>query len=119
MDNNNIEQSVHPKGRWQPGQSGNKGGGIPKEMRLSTWIDKALDKELPNTVPGWEEGMTVRKQIAKLLVDGVILTNNPTVRLDYLKEILDRTEGKAKQVTVVENPDGTGIFEKATYKIDI
>jgi hypothetical protein len=73
--------------------------GNDKTTKLSTFIEKALERVIPNSLEEYNEIRTYRQQLAEKLVDTAILSDKPDVALAYIKEIADRTEGKPKQST--------------------
>ena len=79
--------------------------GNDKSTRLSTLIDKALDKQLkdlnPNTMEGYDALMQAREMLATKLVKKAIMTKDDATFKSYFSEIADRTEGKALQRTDV------------------
>lgn len=88
-------------------QPGNKAAlGNDKTQRLSTWIDKQLDKPAPTDLKGYEEGMTLRQLLAAQVVDTAVTTKDPNMKLAYVKEIADRTEGKPVQALEHSGADG-------------
>jgi hypothetical protein len=88
--------------------------GNDKTLRLSTWIEKALDKPVPSTLKGYEEGMTYREYLANEILNGAVVAPDPKTKLDYLKEIMDRTEGKPSQNI---NQDITSGGEKISFSL--
>lgn len=92
-------------GQFPPGKSPNPNGAPIKENRLSTWIDKELDRQMTPDMKGYIKGVTVRQAIARGLIKGALAGVDERIRLDYIKEIADRTEGKATQ-KLAGDPDG-------------
>lgn len=70
--------------RWKPGQSGNPGG-RPKKLHITDAIRAELEREGPDGVPN-------DAAIARVLVQLARSGN-----MDAIREIADRTEGKARQ----------------------
>lgn len=81
--------------------SQNKGGAPLKEHRISTQLQFLLDRQLPVDHAEYRAGLTLAEILAEKLAMSAVETKDPKVMLDYLKEIADRTEGKAKQSTDV------------------
>jgi hypothetical protein len=82
---------------FQPGQSGNPGGSRPKELRVTTWIIKELDKL--RKIEGYDEGVTYAQLLAEKIVLKAMSADLDS--LHYIKEVLDRVEGKPIQGTDV------------------
>lgn len=82
--------------QWKPGQSGNPSG-RPKKLHITDAIRAELAREGPDGIPNDEA-------IARVLVELARAGN-----LDAIREIADRTEGKARQRIESGNEDGTGI----------
>jgi len=76
--------------RWKPGQSGNPGG-RPKGRSITGELRELLDGE--------HNGKGLSTIIAELVLKGALQG-----RLDFLKEIMDRTEGKSKEKVEVSGP---------------
>ncbi len=70
--------------RWKPGQSGNPSG-RPKKLHISDALRAELEAEGP-------DGVANDSAIARKLVDMARHGN-----LEAIREIADRTEGKARQ----------------------
>jgi len=70
-----------------------------KTLRFTTFIEKALERVIPNSLEEYNEIRTYRQQLAEKLVDTAITSDEPGMALAYIKEIADRTEGKPKQST--------------------
>jgi hypothetical protein len=70
--------------RWKPGQSGNPSG-RPKKLHITDAIRAELEREGPDGIPNDEA-------IARVLVELARAGN-----MDSIREIADRTEGKARQ----------------------
>lgn len=70
--------------RWKPGQSGNPSG-RPKKLHITDAIRAELERKGPDGVPNDEA-------IARALVEMARAGN-----MDAIREIADRTEGKARQ----------------------
>lgn len=84
---------------FEKGKVSNPKGGVVKEMRISTWIEKVLDEtdEDLSTRLGYERALTKREILARKMVKVALDNDKEGTALDYIKEVLDRTEGKAKQ----------------------
>lgn len=87
--------------QWQPGQSGNKNG-RPKKLPITDALRELLEQTAPGT-----KGMTRDKQLALVLFS--MATGRGNKKLEALREILDRVEGKAVQRTEVSGPDGGAV----------
>jgi hypothetical protein len=74
--------------RWKPGQSGNPGG-RPKGRSVTSELRDLLDNE--------HNGKRLAAIIAELIMKGALQG-----KLDYLREIIDRTEGKAPAMLEVQ-----------------
>ena len=83
-------KNVHEVGRpFKPGQSGNPGG-RPKRLPITETLREVLDQP----VPGDKDARTWRQALVhKLLLEAV---KSPKA-LDYIREIVDRVEGRAVQ----------------------
>lgn len=95
---------------FKPGNNANPKGAPVKEMRVADWIKHELDKEDidVSTREGYEKAVSMRRILAKKLVDTAITHEDAKIRLDYSKEVLDRTEGKPHQTTDITS-DGEKI----------
>ncbi len=87
---------------FKEGKSGNPEGTKtkPKEGRVSTWLLKELDKQAKldeNTKEGYESMVTNAQLLAEKIVKRALSDDDQS--LAYIKEVLDRTEGKPKQST--------------------
>lgn len=88
--------------------------GNDKSLRLSTWVDKYLDDEIPNTLPGYVEGLTYRKYLSKKLLNLTAKMNDGLAFKAMFSEIRNTTEGMPKQSTEITGKDG-GPIEFAKY----
>lgn len=82
----------------------------PKEQRVSTWILRELErlqKIDDSTMEGYEASISKAQKIAQQMVDRALKDDDDS--LAYIKEVLDRTEGKPKQFNEVSGPDGDPI----------
>jgi hypothetical protein len=82
--------------QWQPGQSGNPSG-RPKKLHITDAIRLELEQPGP-------DGMTNDAAIARKLVEMARGGN-----LEAIREIADRTEGKARQRTELSGPEGAAL----------
>ena len=81
---------------WMPGQSGNPGG-RPK----SKLISEAYKVKLESLVPDDPQGRTY----AELIADGMIVEAvRGKNKVNAASEMADRTEGKPRQSTKIEQP---------------
>lgn len=91
---------------WQKGQSGNKNGRPKKGLCYADMLDKAV-KEL-RSVQKDKEGKVVGEYKGKMVLAMAtvdLATNKtypPQVRLQAIKEIYDRTDGKPAQSVQLE-----------------
>lgn len=94
-----IEKQPNKNTRgWKPGQSGNPAGRPKKEMTLVSLIKDELDK-----VPEDEKsGKTNVQLIAEALMRKATSGNAEAIKI-----VLDRVEGKVKQVVGIENEGST------------
>ncbi len=79
--------------RWKPGQSGNPSG-RPKKLHITDALRAELERTGPDGVPN-------DTAIARVLVEIARAGN-----LEAIREIADRTEGKARQRIEQSGPDG-------------
>lgn len=86
-------------GRWVKGKSGNYKGGPRKERSVSRAIQEILDQHEfdGQTVEG---GRKVAWKIATVLVRGALGGD-----IQFIKEVMDRTEGKPIQTVAVQSDD--------------
>ena len=89
-----------------PGRPANRGSfkignvvnvGRDKSLNMTNWVERSLDRTVPNTVDEYGEAITYRKLLADKVIDTAAKTENEQTALAYIKEIMDRTEGKAMQ----------------------
>lgn len=91
------------------GTSGNPKGAPFKEDRISTLINKELDKIIEErksrgegeTYEEYVIKMTKRQKIAQSIVDNAISNEDPELKYKYENMVVDRTEGKPQQSTDV------------------
>lgn len=86
------------KGSYKKGNQLAKGN--DKTLRTSTWIEKFLDLEVPKHMVDsidYDEQITYRQHIAKRLLNTTVKSKKDEVALNYIKEVLDRTEGRPTQ----------------------
>lgn len=62
--------------------------GNDKTLRVSTWIERELNEP-------YDELMSKSKKMATILVDEAIAKKD----LNFMREVMDRTEGKPQQKT--------------------
>lgn len=84
--------------------------GNDKTLRFTTFIEKALERVIPNSLEEYNEIRTYRQQLAEKLVDTAITSDEPGMALAYIKEIADRTEGKPKQSTELSGQVQIGVM---------
>lgn len=97
---------------FKKGQSGNPNGAPVKEMRISTWLEKELGEIVPETLSleAYEAEVSIRQHLAKLMVLRAISPGDKA--LEYIREILDRTEGKSTQKAEVTGDGGGALTIK-------
>ena len=78
----------------KPGEK--KALGNDKTLNVTTWLKVELEN-----VEDYGEKMKVAKRIAHDFVQTLMTTPDPALKLQYFKELMDRTEGKPKQSTDV------------------
>ena len=83
--------------------------GNDKTLRLSTWLDTELQRET-GAVDSYGEKMTVAKELARDVINTARTTEDAKLKLDYFKEIADRTEGKPVQKQEITGKDGAPLF---------
>lgn len=71
--------------------------GNDKTLRISTWIDKALDK--PVDLEGYDQAMTARQAMAEDFVKQYFLATTIGDKSQVLDRLANRTEGMPKQST--------------------
>lgn len=86
-------------GRWLKGKSGNLKGGPRKERCVTRAIQEILEQSHFEGVPV-EGGRTVAWKVATVLVRGAL-----DGEITFIKEVLDRTEGKPVQTVAVQADD--------------
>ncbi len=79
--------------RWKPGQSGNLSG-RPKKLHITDALRAELDMEGPD---GVANDAAIARKLVEMARDG---------NLEAIREIADRTEGKARQRIEQSGPDG-------------
>lgn len=70
--------------------------GNDKTLRISTWIERELEEFYKDPTDKYGAAMTASRLIAKKVVRQAI-TMPGDVALPYIREVLDRTEGKPQQ----------------------
>ena len=93
----NPNSLANLKPAWQPGQSGNPGGNYKNTPKISNAYDRLLAMT-PSEIAEYEP-KNVAEEIALRQVQAARRSANA---LQSVKEITDRTEGKAKQNMVIE-----------------
>lgn len=98
-----AKTTLRPRGKaFAKGNNMNPLGAPVKEMRLTTWIEKELDSVLGKQKeaelgPEYQSEVTRRQAIARKLVNMALHKGNDMTSMAAIKEIADRTEGKAMQ----------------------
>lgn len=103
-----LVKTVKPRGKgvpFKPGQSGNPKGRPVAELTFGHVLRTKLISEY--TSEEYEQAVAyidaITDHMAKIASDK---STDPQVRLAYIKEIADRTEGKPKQQTELTGKDG-------------
>lgn len=78
--------------QWKPGQSGNPKG-RPKGIKYVSELLTERLNEVPDTVDGKSNTKTWRELVTDSIFQAILRGNHP----GFLKELLDRTEGKVTQ----------------------
>lgn len=98
-----------------PFQKGNKlAEGNDKTLNIKTWLNKELHTTDPETLDEYGKAVDKVQKLAKFMVKNALSTSDKKLALEYIKEILDRVEGKPKQSTEITGKDG-GPIEFANY----
>lgn len=88
----------NPPNQFKPGNQ--VALGSDKTQRVSTWIEKELEELLSDTdatVLGYEKNLQKKRAIAKKLISMALQAKDNGLSMAAIKEVLDRTEGKAAQ----------------------
>lgn len=93
----NPNSLANLKPAWQPGQSGNPGGNYKNTPKISNAYNRLLALTLDELRAF--KAANVAEEIALKLVRAAV---KDSTSLQAVKEITDRTEGKAKQNMVIE-----------------
>jgi hypothetical protein len=83
---------------FKPGQSGNPGGRPPGLTFVGDWL-RHLSRDVDALREALKSNDAAKVIAAKLLLGAydTSIETNPSTFLSFIREILDRTEGKAKQ----------------------
>lgn len=73
---------------FMPGQSGNPGGRPKGSVKVSSCYERSLARPFPGDAQGRTYAQVIADRIVELAAEG---------RIDAIKEITDRTEGRSKQ----------------------
>lgn len=92
--------------------------GNDKTLRISTWIEKALNKQIQELDPSanveeYDRLLQAREFLANKLVKKAIKTKDDGMFNSLLREIMDRTEGKPTQ-PIDHTSKGERIFDNLT-----
>ena len=79
-----------------PGQSGNPGGRPKGSVKVSSCYERALARPFPGDQQGRTYAQVIADRTVELAAEG---------RIDAIKEITDRTEGRSKQTIDVSRRD--------------
>jgi hypothetical protein len=79
-----------------PGQSGNPGGRPKGSVKVSSCYERALARPFPGDQQGRTYAQVIADRTVELAAEG---------RIDAIKEITDRTEGRSKQTIDVSRSD--------------
>lgn len=108
----NPNSLANLKPAWQPGQSGNPGGNYKNTPKISNAYNRllALAPEELKTF----KAANVAEEIALKLVRAAVRNANS---LPAVREITDRTEGKAKQNMVIEEKPTDAVLADEAFRI--
>ena len=81
---------------FMPGQSGNPGGRPKGLVKISSCYERALARPFPGDQQGRTYAQVIADRTVELAAEG---------RIDAIKEITDRTEGRSKQTIDVNRSD--------------
>lgn len=96
--------------RWQKGESGNPAGMKPGTKQFKTIMRLALEQKVFVDVDGEMMHITRAEALVFELMKLATESPNEYVKLAAIKEIFDRTDGKA----IPQEPDNQGDEEKET-----
>jgi hypothetical protein len=105
-ENGKFVPGYKPPTAWDKGESGNPNGRPPNEGSITYWLKVLLAE--PNG-----GGLPVAKTVAAKVIAQAKKGN-----LKAVSEILDRTEGKAKQSMEVTGKDGKDLIPDAAAALD-
>lgn len=96
--------------RWQKGQSGNPDGKKPGTKNFKTIMNMALEQKVFVEVDGEMMHVTRAEALVFELIKLATESPNEYVKLAAIKEIFDRTDGKA----IPQEPDNQDTEQKET-----
>ena len=99
-----IKRGTNPEflaNQWKPGQSGNPKG-RPKSATISEEIRAALEEFIKHG----GQNLSTREAIAQVIIKQALAG-----RYTFVKEIMDRTEGKVAEKMEMSGPGGEKLFD--------
>ena len=81
---------------FMPGQSGNPGGRPKGSVKVSSCYERSLARPVPGDPLGRTYAQVIADKAVELAAEG---------RIDAIKEVTDRTEGRSKQTIDVNRSD--------------
>ena len=87
--------------QWKPGQSGNPKG-RPKKKSISEELHDLMEDLRKRK----NKNMTTREALAEVIIEQALAG-----RFTFMKEILDRTEGKVADKVQMSGPQGEPLFQ--------
>jgi hypothetical protein len=81
---------------FMPGQSGNPGGRPKGSVKVSSCYERSLARPFPGDPQGRTYAQVIADRTVELAAEG---------RIDAIKEVTDRTEGRSKQTIDVNRSD--------------
>ena len=113
----------------KPGNLFKKGNSVAKgndkSLRLSTWVNRVLDKQIKDldssNLDEYEQLMQARELLATKLVKKALKTKDDATFKAYFQEIADRTEGRPQQsvdVTSLGKAVGSMSVQEAADRLD-
>jgi len=96
-ENNTKKQLGGVTGQgFMPGQSGNPGGRPKGSVKISSCYERSLSRPFPGDPQARTYAQAIAERTVELAAEG---------RIDAIKEITDRTEGRSKQTIDVNRSD--------------
>lgn len=81
---------------FRPGHSGNPGGRPKGSVKVSSCYERSLSRPFPGDAQGRTYAQVIADKAVELAAEG---------RIDAIKEVTDRTEGRSKQIIDVNRSD--------------